>query len=111
MKHKDKIVNDFVIQILTNAGLSGDKMTKQLIIWGTFYKEIKPAIKKLSSKDIIFLASKFLIFLIQFETIVIRSCKPLSDSGNVAKDIISMYSSKDLLLSDEHKLIHNPKER
>lgn len=96
MKRKQKIVDDFVVETLTNSGMKGDELTKHLIIWKTFYLEIKPFLKGMASKDLCMFAAKFIIFVIHYETICIRAYRPLSGSQSTAKDIISMFSSKSL---------------
>lgn len=95
MKKKQRIVDDFVKETLEGSGMKGDNLVKHLIIWKQFSNEIKLATKKLTIVDQQLIATKFLLFVLQFETICIRAYKP-SGSHNTAQDIISMYSSRHL---------------
>ena len=98
MKGKQKKVDDFVLKTLTEAGMTGEEMSKYLIIWKQFFNHVKPSIGKLSSKELIHFATQFLRFVIEFETICIRAYKPMSGSQSTAKDIIHMYSSRGIVL-------------
>lgn len=95
MKSKTKIVDDFVLNTLEKSGLKGDDLTKHLIIWKTFYLEIKPFVGKMTSDELCCLAGKFILFVTQYEAICARAFRP-SGSGSTASLIISMYSTRDL---------------
>lgn len=99
MKSKQKIVDDYILKLLQDAGLKGDNLTKHLIIHKAFLKEVKPFTSKLTTEELKGLTSSFQMMIIQFETICIRAYSPLSGSQSTARDIISMYSSNSLEFS------------
>lgn len=96
MKRRQKKLDEYILSVLTNAGFKGDELTSHLIIWKQFFNHVKPAMSKLSYEELKHFAEQFLRFVIEFETICIRAYKPLSGSQSTAKDIIHMYSSRDI---------------
>jgi hypothetical protein len=90
----DKKLDKFILKTLENSGMKGDELTKHLIIYKSFYKEVKPHLQRMTFENKAWLMSKFLIFVVQYETICARAFRPLSGSQSTARDIISMYSKK-----------------
>jgi hypothetical protein len=90
----DKKLDAYVHDLLTSAGIKGDELSKHIIIYKSFYREVKPALKNVSLDSLCVLISKFLLFVIQFETVCAKAFSPLSGSQSTAREIITMYSSR-----------------
>ena len=99
-------VNDYVKELLKGAGVEGEELIKWCIVWTQFYSSVRNELKNLSTIQLKSFAYKYLLSMVQFETVCIRANKP-SGSQSTAKDIIHMYSRKNLsgdgLFTKNHK--------
>ena len=94
----DKQLDNYVTTLLEGAGTKPKEIAKLSIIYKAYYNEIKASL----DKDKVTLMSRKLIigslirFVVEFETICVKSYSPISGSGSTSDDIISMFSRREI---------------
>ena len=92
----DEQLTHFMLDLMVNAGIKNDELEKHLILYQTYYGEIKPSLDQanvdLDTRKI--MMAKFSQFVMEFEIICIKAYKPSADSKSTARNIINMYLKK-----------------
>jgi len=92
----DDKLTEFMLNLFLQANISGDELEKHLILYKTYYSEIKPVLNQskmdLEARKV--MMAKFAQFVIEFEIICIKAYKPSADSQSTSRNIINMYLQK-----------------
>lgn len=95
-KTRDKKLDEYVIDLLKGSGMKPLELSKHLIIYKAYYKEVKEALDKDKVTFLVrkVLISSFIQFVVEFEMVCIDAYNPLKGSQSTANDIINMYSKR-----------------
>ncbi len=92
----DDKLTEFILDLFLQANIRGDELEKHLILYKTYYSEIKPVLDKsnmsLEARKI--LMAKFAQFVVEFEIICIKAYKPSAEAQSTSRNIINMYLQK-----------------
>lgn len=104
MTKQDKL-NKYVAELIESSCKEKHReAAKMSIIWSSFYKEVKPEIGTLSLKTLKSFAYKYILSMVQFETICANAYSPISGCQSTSDLIINMYSSKDFEIQNNKEL-------
>ena len=83
-------------ELIEGSGAKDNDKIKLGLLANKFYEDNKPDFDKgkVSAHIRKRIMGKFLIFIVQFETIVVKASKPLSGIGNASDEIIRLYQEK-----------------
>ena len=92
----DNKLTEFMLDLFMKANIRGDELEKHLILFKTYYSEIKPTLDKenMSFDARKILMAKFAQFVVEFEIICIKAYKPSADAQSTSRNIINMYLRK-----------------
>ena len=92
----DNKLTEFMLNLFMQANIHGDELEKHLILYKTYYSEIKPVLdqSKMGLEERKILMAKFAQFVVEFEIICIKAYKPSADSQSTSRNIINMYLQK-----------------
>lgn len=81
-------------KLIEDSGAKDDDKIKMGLLANKFYQDNKPSFDKgkFSANNRKRVMGNFLIFMIQFETIVVKANRPLSGIGSASKEIMRLYS-------------------
>lgn len=82
--------------LIEGSGAKDNDKIKLGLLANKFYEDNKVDfdLGKVSANIRIKIMAKFILFTVQFETIVIKASKPLSGIGNASDEIIRLYQEK-----------------
>ena len=82
--------------LIENSGAADNDKIKLGLLANKFYEDNKNDFDKgkVSAEIRKRIMGKFLVFTVQFETIVVKASKPLSGIGNASFEIIRLYQEK-----------------
>ena len=85
-----------MLDLFTQANIRGDELEKHLILFKTYYSEIKTTLDRenmgLEARKV--MMAKFAQFVVEFEIICIKAYKPSADAQSTSRNIINMYLKK-----------------
>ena len=92
----DEKLTEFMLDLFMQANIRGDELEKHLILFKTYYSEIKPTLdqSKMGLEARKILMAKFAQFIVEFEIICIKAYKPSVNSQSTSRNIINMYLKK-----------------
>lgn len=101
----DNIVYGYMADLIENSGAKDNDKIKLSLLANKFYQDNKPDFDnaKVSAKVRKSIMGRFLVFIVQFETIVVKASRPLTGSGSASEEIINLY--RDMQMQPTQKKI------